>query len=85
MRAKAVVVNADPFRLRELVGAQHFCPQLNSKLDGMRKDGTTLKVRGWLHRAAGLRVRSEGVAGRDECWHMRFLAWHLEPQLHGCL
>lgn len=48
VRAKAVVVNADPFRLRELVGAQHFGPQLNSRLDGMRKDGTTLKVRG-LH------------------------------------
>lgn len=44
VRAKAVVVNADPFRLRDLVGPQHFGPALNSKLDGMKKDGTTLKV-----------------------------------------
>jgi hypothetical protein len=43
-------VNADPFRLRELVGAQHFGAQLNTKLDGLKKDGTTMKVgcsRGW--------------------------------------
>lgn len=44
LRARAVVVNADPFRLRQLVGADSFTPELNAKLDGMRKDGTTMKV-----------------------------------------
>ncbi|KAL4420367.1 hypothetical protein ABPG77_002307 [Micractinium sp. CCAP 211/92] len=44
LRARAVLVNADPFRLRELAGAANFTSELNEKLDGMRKDGTTMKV-----------------------------------------
>lgn len=45
LRAKAVLVNADPFRLRELVGgAEAFPADFNAKLDGLRKDGTTMKV-----------------------------------------
>lgn len=49
LRAKAVLVNADPFRLRELVGgAEAFPADFNAKLDGLRKDGTTMKVSGLL-------------------------------------
>lgn len=44
VRAKAVVVNADPFRLRTLAGAAAFPPDFNARLDGMKKDGTTMKV-----------------------------------------
>jgi len=40
-----VVGNLDPFRLRELVGAQRFGADLNQRLDAMRRDGTTLKAR----------------------------------------
>lgn len=46
LRAKAVLVNADPFRLRELVGGDEAFPaDFNAKLDGLRKDGTTMKAR----------------------------------------
>lgn len=43
--ARTVLVNADPFRLRSLAGQQHFSPDFNKNLDGMKKDGTTFKVR----------------------------------------
>ena len=41
-----VLVNADPFRLRSLAGAEQFTPQFNSWLDSLKKDGTTMKVGG---------------------------------------
>ena len=44
VEAKVVVSNADPFRLRELTGAERFGPELNRRLDAMRRDGTTLKA-----------------------------------------
>ena len=43
-RATAVVANADPFRLRSLVGAEKFPASFNAKLDGFRRAGTTMKV-----------------------------------------
>ncbi len=42
--AKAVVVNADPFRLQALVGAQKLPAAFNAKMDTWKKDGTTMKV-----------------------------------------
>ena len=44
--ARVVLVNADPFRLRSLAGAEQFTPQFNSWLDSLKKDGTTMKVGG---------------------------------------
>jgi phytoene dehydrogenase-like protein len=42
--AKVVVTNADPFRMRSLVGAGQFPDAFNAKLDHFRRPGTTLKV-----------------------------------------
>jgi phytoene dehydrogenase-like protein len=42
--ARAVVVNADPFRMRELVGRERLPPSYNGRLDAYLRDGTTLKV-----------------------------------------
>ena len=42
--ARAVVVNADPFRLRELIGREKLPPAWNARVDGYRRDGTTFKV-----------------------------------------
>ncbi len=42
--AKVVVCNADPFRMRELVGRAALPLDYNTRVDGYRKDGTTLKV-----------------------------------------
>jgi phytoene dehydrogenase-like protein len=44
IQAKTVVVNADPFRMRELVGAGRLSKEYNARLDNYRRDGTTLKV-----------------------------------------
>jgi phytoene dehydrogenase-like protein len=44
VRAKAVVVNADPFRMRALAGAEKLPAQYNARLDGYLKDGSTMKI-----------------------------------------
>ena len=44
IRARAVVCNADPFRMRELVGRSTLPDGYNRRLDGYLRDGTTMKV-----------------------------------------
>ena len=42
--ANVVISNADPFRMRTLVGREKFPPAFNAKLDNFQRTGTTLKV-----------------------------------------
>jgi phytoene dehydrogenase-like protein len=42
--AEVVVCNADPFRMRDLVGRGGFPPDYDARLDGYARTGTTLKV-----------------------------------------
>jgi phytoene dehydrogenase-like protein len=42
--ARTVVVNADPFRLRDLVGRGQLPAQYDARIEGYLRDGTTLKV-----------------------------------------
>src|SRR5450432_1119775 len=44
LKARTVVVNADPFRLRELIGQEKLPAEYNARLDNYRRDGTTMKV-----------------------------------------
>jgi phytoene dehydrogenase-like protein len=44
VRTGVAVVNADPFRMRDLVGAARFPASWNARVDGYRRDGTTFKV-----------------------------------------
>jgi phytoene dehydrogenase-like protein len=44
VRARAVVVNADPFRLGALLGRENLPATWNERVDGYRRDGTTFKV-----------------------------------------
>jgi phytoene dehydrogenase-like protein len=44
IKAKVVISNTDPFRLRKLVGASKFPEEFNKSLDTMKRTGTTLKV-----------------------------------------
>ena len=44
LRAKVVLVNADPFRMRDLVGRDELPAEYNRRIDGYRRDGTTFKV-----------------------------------------
>src|SRR5205823_5119797 len=44
IKTRAVVCNADPFRLRSFVDAAAFPQAFNAKLDNFRRTGTTMKV-----------------------------------------
>jgi phytoene dehydrogenase-like protein len=44
IRAKTLVVNADPFRMRELIGMENLPSEYNTRLDSYKKDGSTFKV-----------------------------------------
>jgi phytoene dehydrogenase-like protein len=44
IRARAVVANCDPFRLRELVGSEAFPAEFNGWLDARRRPGMTFKL-----------------------------------------
>ncbi len=43
LRSEVVLVNADPFVLQRLAG-HAFSASFNAFIDGMKKDGTTLKA-----------------------------------------
>jgi phytoene dehydrogenase-like protein len=44
VRARALIANCDPFRVRNLVGADAFSPDFNRWLDARRKPGSTFKL-----------------------------------------
>lgn len=44
IRASTVLVNADPFVLQKLAGPENFPDSFNSFIDGLRRDGSTMKV-----------------------------------------
>jgi phytoene dehydrogenase-like protein len=44
VRASLVVCNADPFRMRDLVGRDALPPEYVKRIDGYGRDGATLKV-----------------------------------------
>ena len=44
IHASCVVVNADPFRMRELIGRHHLPADYSKRIDGYLRDGTTMKV-----------------------------------------
>jgi phytoene dehydrogenase-like protein len=44
VRARAVLVNADPFRLRDLIGREKLPAPWNARVDRYQRDGTTFKV-----------------------------------------
>jgi phytoene dehydrogenase-like protein len=48
--AKVVLSNADPFRMRSLLGREQFPQAFNDKLDNFKRTGTTLKVNLALNR-----------------------------------
>lgn len=44
LQASIVVCNADPFRMREMVGSENLSQPFNKKLDHLKRFGTTMKV-----------------------------------------
>jgi len=44
LQANAVVVNADPFRMMDLVGREQMPADFVKRIDSLKRDGTTMKV-----------------------------------------
>lgn len=44
VKAKAVVVNADPFRMQTLIGADHLPASYNARIENYKRPGSTFKV-----------------------------------------
>src|SRR6185312_8404591 len=44
LTADVVVCNADPFRMRDLIGRQNLPAEYNARIDGYEKPGSTFKV-----------------------------------------
>jgi len=44
LTADAVVVNADPFRMRDLIGKERLPAEYNARIDGYERPGSTFKV-----------------------------------------
>ncbi|HET7545514.1 MAG TPA: NAD(P)/FAD-dependent oxidoreductase [Polyangiaceae bacterium] len=55
IRARAVLVNADPFRLQALVGQTRLPPEYNARLAELRRPGSTFKLNLALERAPSFR------------------------------
>ncbi len=51
LRAPAVLVNADPFRMQQLIGEQNLPSAYNTRLAAMRRPGSTFKLNLALERA----------------------------------
>ena len=51
LRARAVLVNADPFRMQQLIGEQNLPAPYNARLAEMRRPGSTFKLNLALERA----------------------------------
>jgi len=55
VRARAVLVNADPFRMQTLVGAERLPQEYNARLSALKRPGSTLKLNLALERAPSFR------------------------------
>lgn len=44
IKAKSVVVNADPFRMQTMIGAEHLPASYNSRIENYKRPGSTFKV-----------------------------------------
>lgn len=78
-RARAVCVNADPFRLRQLAGGSAaFPPAFNARLDAMKRDGTTMKA-GWGGWGGWAPQAEQAMCDRDGRLH----AWQ-RPGSRSC-
>jgi phytoene dehydrogenase-like protein len=70
LRAHAIVVNADPFRMREMIGRTRLPADYNARLDGYLRDGTTLKVNLALRALPKFRCLPEPVGQHGATIHL---------------
>jgi phytoene dehydrogenase-like protein len=70
VQAETILCNADPFRMRALVGANKFPAAFNSKLDGFYRPGTTLKVNLALDRLPTFKCLPENRGQHNATIHL---------------
>ena len=70
VEAKVVISNADPFRLRSLVGSENFPEEFNAKLDNFKRMGTTLKVNLALDRLPDFKCLPENRGQHNGTIHL---------------
>jgi phytoene dehydrogenase-like protein len=68
--AATIVSNADPFRMRDLVGADKFPADFNARLDGYKRTGTTLKVNLALDRLPTFRCLPQNRGQHNATIHL---------------
>jgi phytoene dehydrogenase-like protein len=59
IRARAVLVNADPFRMQQLIGEQNLPAPYNTRLAELKRPGSTFKLNLALERAPSFRCLPE--------------------------
>jgi phytoene dehydrogenase-like protein len=70
LRAHTVVSNADPFRMRTLVGRDQFPTAFNERLDGQARTGMTMKVNLALDRLPQFRCLQENRGQHNGTIHL---------------
>ena len=70
VNASTILSNADPFRMRDLVGASKFPDEFNSRLDGFKRTGTTLKVNMALDRLPTFRCLPQNRGQHNATTHL---------------
>lgn len=68
--APLIVCNADPFRMRKMLGAEHLPESFNKKLDKLQRYGTTLKVNMALSRLPTFKCLPENKGQHNATIHL---------------
>ena len=70
LKAKIVVVNADPYKLQKMVGADNLPQAFNDKLSGMKRTGTTMKVNLALGKLPTFKCLPENLGQHNATIHL---------------
>jgi phytoene dehydrogenase-like protein len=70
LHSRAVVSNSDPFTLRDLAGRDAFPTEFNTKLDGLVRHGTTMKVNLALNRLPTFKCLPENRGQHNATIHL---------------
>jgi len=70
VKAGVVVCNADPFRMRGLIGSANLPAEYNTRLDGYQRDGSTLKINLALSALPKFKCLPDGVGPGGATVHL---------------
>lgn len=70
LKADVVLVNADPYRMRSMVGEHNLPSSFNEKLDDMKRFGTTMKVNLALNRLPTFSCLPQNIGQHNGTIHL---------------